>query len=248
MQNDNFNLMAAENLPFLLSQIDLNTISQNEKRSYEELVRWNYYNDAKLLAPVYFEEWISSLMKMVYQDEFDTANVPMPTPEKYVVLQLLKNQTSIPFWDNKKTVLRETSQMLIRMSFAESAEKTQEWRRNIMTKEDKFPYWANYKQSSIQHLARIAPFSEFYIQNGGNKGVINANFGQHGASWRMVVELNPQGVKAYGVYPGGQSGNVGSQYYTNQLKSWEKGEYFDLQFWKDKKAGGKQILFVQESK
>jgi penicillin amidase len=50
-----------------------------------------------------------------------------------------------------------------------------------------------------------------------------------GSSWRMIVELGDR-PKTYGVYPGGQSGNVGSLYYDNFVDDWNKGTYYLLQF------------------
>ena len=43
----------------------------------------------------------------------------------------------------------------------------------------------------------------------------------------MVVHLTPK-TEAYGVYPGGQSGNPGSRYYDAFINTWEKGEYYPL--------------------
>ena len=58
---------------------------------------------------------------------------------------------------------------------------------------------------------------------------MNATSGRSGASWRMVVELGPE-IKAFGIYPGGQSGNPGSKFYSNFIPIWANGEYlnFDL--------------------
>jgi penicillin amidase len=72
-------------------------------------------------------------------------------------------------------------------------------------------------------------FSKYKVYTGGTSGVLNATSERNGASWRMVVELGEK-VKAYGIYPGGQSGNPGSKYYDNFLKKWANGEYvkFDL--------------------
>jgi penicillin amidase len=42
--------------------------------------------------------------------------------------------------------------------------------------------------------------------------------------------LEKTGVKAWGVYPGGQSGNPGSPYYDNFVDEWANGKYFQLQF------------------
>jgi penicillin amidase len=89
--------------------------------------------------------------------------------------------------------------------------------------------WYAYKSTSVQHIARLMPFSVTKIPIGGNKRIVNACDSRWGPSWRMIVSLeNP--VKAYGVYPGGQSGNPGSPYYTTGIEKWSKGEYFELNF------------------
>ena len=56
---------------------------------------------------------------------------------------------------------------------------------------------------------------------------VNATTHHNGPSWRMVVELGPE-PKAYGLYPGGQSGNPASPLYMNMLAKWEKGELNEL--------------------
>ncbi len=48
----------------------------------------------------------------------------------------------------------------------------------------------------------------------------------------MIVELGPEPV-AYGVYPGGASGNPGSPYYDKMIDKWARGEYYPLFFMRD---------------
>jgi penicillin amidase len=45
-----------------------------------------------------------------------------------------------------------------------------------------------------------------------------------------VVSLEKTGIKAWGVYPGGQSGNPGSPYYDNFIAPWEKAQPLPLKF------------------
>ncbi len=45
----------------------------------------------------------------------------------------------------------------------------------------------------------------------------------------MLVELEKGNVKGYGIYPGGQSGNLGSKHYDDMLAKWAKGEYVPVQ-------------------
>ncbi|MFO7733125.1 MAG: penicillin acylase family protein, partial [Candidatus Aminicenantes bacterium] len=50
-------------------------------------------------------------------------------------------------------------------------------------------------------------------------------------SWRMVVELGPE-VRAWGSYPGGQSGHPGSLRYDDLVDDWAAGRPFELVFLK----------------
>jgi penicillin amidase len=45
----------------------------------------------------------------------------------------------------------------------------------------------------------------------------------------MVVELGPE-VRAWGTYPGGQSGNPASKRYDDRLPKWEAGKLDTLRF------------------
>jgi penicillin amidase len=46
----------------------------------------------------------------------------------------------------------------------------------------------------------------------------------------MVVDLDPSGVKAYGVYPGSQKGNPGNPWYGHMIDRWANGDYYELAF------------------
>ncbi|MFW6157312.1 MAG: penicillin acylase family protein, partial [Balneolaceae bacterium] len=68
------------------------------------------------------------------------------------------------------------------------------------------------------------------IEKGGGAESVNANRGGgHGPSVRMVVEFGPE-VKAYGVFPGGVSGNPGSPLYDSMVDDWAAGKLHRLQF------------------
>jgi penicillin amidase len=62
----------------------------------------------------------------------------------------------------------------------------------------------------------------------------------------MIVELGPE-TKAYGIYPGGQSGNPGSAFYDNMVDDWVAGKYYSLHIYdKEKQPEGLRgkIFFV----
>ncbi len=73
----------------------------------------------------------------------------------------------------------------------------------------------------------LAAFSRSNLQVGGGTYCINSAKSDHGPTWRMIVSLTPQ-TEAYGVYPGGQSGNPGSRFYDNFVDKWVAGSYYNL--------------------
>jgi penicillin amidase len=59
----------------------------------------------------------------------------------------------------------------------------------------------------------------------------------------MVVQLT-QTTEAYGVYPGGQSGNPGSKFYDNFVDTWVNGQYYTLWFMKREETNDKKVKWT----
>jgi penicillin G amidase len=64
------------------------------------------------------------------------------------------------------------------------------------------------------------PFTEDAADGGLNAST--------GPSWRMIAALSASGVSAQGVYPGGQSENPASPWYTNLVPLWWDGKYLPI--------------------
>jgi penicillin amidase len=104
--------------------------------------------------------------------------------------------------------------------------------------------WYAEKNTSITHLTKIPAFSYANLNIGGWGNTVNAAKGDHGPSWRMVVQMGKE-IEAYGVYPGGQSGNPGSKYYGNFINDWAAGQYYRLLFLPaTDKQDSKQLLYT----
>jgi len=87
------------------------------------------------------------------------------------------------------------------------------------------------RKANINHLLRLPQLSRLDIPMQAGPGTLNPSGGDgtHGASWRMVVELGPE-VRAWGTYPGGQSGNPISRRYDDRLRPWVNGQLDTLRF------------------
>lgn len=225
MQDDTYNLQAAESVPVLVAQVDAAALSAEAQVIHQELATWNFFNEADLAAPAYYEVLWEEVLHGIW-DEMYEAKLRVRIPTDFTTIQLMKDRPDFPFYDVVATPEQETLRDVIKGAFEKTAARIATWKaENSKQTLD----WGNYKNTLLQHLLRLLPMSE-YARNGGNGGIINATSHRHGPSWRMVVSLEKSGVKAWGTYPGGQSGNPGSPYYTHLIESWEKAQPNPLNF------------------
>lgn len=225
LHNNNYNLKAAELVPYMITHMDTSSLSEQEKEIYTEISTWNFNNDIDEVGPSIWRQWYGKLYRMLW-DEFNKEDEALMAPYTYQTIYLLKNHGNHEFMDIVETEdVKETAKDLFLLAFKEAAKRLQE------IKELEGDYtWANYKGTYVGHLLQALPaFSRFDIPIGGDRNIVNATSENHGPSWRMIVEMTspPTGI---GIYPGGQSGNPGSRYYDNFIDDWAAGKYYNLNF------------------
>ncbi len=224
LQNDNYNLKAAESLPMFLSHLDTTALNNSEKEAYTILKSWDLYNNIDSQGASYYEAWWDALMPLIW-DEMDSAHVEMRDPTTFNTIWLIKNKPDFSFFDQIATPEKETAKEIVRKAFAIGVKNIEEWKM----KNSKAPAWGPFKDAIIGHLLRQEALS-YHVIHGGNHDIVNAHSKTHGPSWRMVVSLEKDGIKAWGVYPGGQSGNPGSPFYNNMIEPWTKARYYKMNF------------------
>lgn len=225
LQHDNYNLRGAEALPIFLPHLDPSTFNDQEKEAYERLKRWDFYNSPESEEAPYFAAWWQQLQPMVW-DELDSAHVAMQYPTAFNTIYLIKTQPNLSFFDLVATPEKETATDILRKSFSAGVKYIEDWK----LRKGETLNWGNYKDSYIGHLLRQKALNIPVRSSGGGTAVVNAHTQTHGPSWRMIVSMEKTGVKAIGVYPGGQSGNPGSPFYANMVEPWAKAKYYTLHF------------------
>jgi penicillin amidase len=224
LQNDNYSIQAEESLPFMLSSLDSASLTSTEQSIAELLRSWDFVYRPESVAATYYEVWYNNLYRNIW-DEMTSSTAALSRPSDYITIKLMKTDSTLSFYDVQSTPEKEDLRTLIRQNFAKSLDMIDVWKNE----NDSEAEWAQFKNTKIGHLLRIDPFS-YHAKNGGNGSAINATSGTHGPSWRMITSMEKTGVKAWGVYPGGQSGNPGSQFYNNLIDPWTNGQYFRLKF------------------
>lgn len=129
---------------------------------------------------------------------------------------------------------------LVQEAFAEAVAEITAWQEA----HEEPLNWANYKKTTVGHLLKLQPFSRSDLNIGGGRGIVNATSEAHGPSWKMVVSLE-QPVKAWGVFPGGQSGNPGSPFYDNMIDPWSQGAYYEMLLLQSPTEEPEKIMFTQ---
>lgn len=225
LQNDTYNLRAADVLPVILPLVHSSQLTQEQKKALMILKDWKRTNDVAEIGPTIFSEWSQQLMGAIWKDDFDLGeNKPTRYPTHNRTLDLMQRDSGSHWFDNVKTPARETLADVVTQSFQATCDTLikkhgpvgQTWA------------WGQTKSTAIRHLLPgVDAFSALNVQIGGGRDIVNATSERTGPSWRMVVALGPQ-PRAYGVYPGGQSGNPGSPHYQDMIETWRTGQLNEL--------------------
>ncbi len=237
MQNDNYSILAENILSTLVSLVNTENLNASQKEAFNIVSNWNKFFNRDEIGASIFEIWHKSLAQLIWEDELGDPKTPMRFPSRDRNVQLLLKEPDSPWYDNVHTAKKETRYDLVNAAFkfaTDSLERKygpidQEWA------------WANVKHSYVPHLAKVAGFGSKFLNNGGSKTAINAMNETNGPSWRMIVALGKD-IKAYGVFPGGESGNPGSHYYDDMIDTWTQGKLNELVYLKSKDENSKRII------
>jgi len=217
---NNFSLKAKESLPTMLQYVN-NSISTTDKQKemIALLKEWDYEFSVDSKAATFYDQWYRQAFRDTW-DEIRNKKYSLYYPTNFSFVRLMKTDPNNIFFDDKSTQEIESAEDIIARAFDKTVDNVSEKGLND---------WATHKSTYVQHLSRQRPLGVYNIRASGAGGdVVNATGSNHGPSERMIVELDPEGVKAWGHYPGGQSGNPGSYYYDNMVEAWATGKYFDL--------------------
>lgn len=224
LQNDNANLFARAARPLLNAHLPQQSISAVRQPYYQLLQEWNLENAPNSKGATLFYLLWEGLKKRIWDDELMNRedSLVMEYPQDNASLLWLIRDSSMHFIDDVHTARKETLTDLVTETFAAVADSAQK-----LDKQQKLE-WGRFRGTDIRHLTRALPsFSQMHLYTGGGTHVVNATKATHGPSWRMIVQLGAT-TEAYGIYPGGQSGNPGSPYYDNSVQDWVHGNYYQL--------------------
>ncbi len=227
LQLDEKNLRAEKTLPKMLELLEQTGMDETQRKAAKLLEDWNYRMFAQASAPSVYNRWWTFFMEEFFEDE-----LPEPLyryPEDDRAIKFLLEEPTARWFDNVNTKeVKETPADLLRISFIRAVDSL---KKNYGPKPADWQ-WAKVQNTTVRNLTRLAPFTRDSLGVGGCPDCVNSTKPHNGPSWRMVVapHPDPKRFRAYGIYPGGQSGNPGSPHYDDFVKTWASGELDELLF------------------
>ncbi len=235
---DNTSSVAPEVVKNLISDMDIKSLSENEKQALTILKEWKGSNNLSDVAPTIYNKWIFNYLKNTFEDELGTANFKEFLGThivKQIIAKQITNEKSL-WWDNITTKnTKETRSQILSKSFKESILALENQLGNTVTD------WTWNKVHTVEHehpLGKVALLRGIFnvgpFEVSGSTEVINNLFfdftadGNYnvkgGPSTRRIVDFSDV-ENSWSVLPTGQSGNPLSAHYSDQAELYNAGKF-----------------------
>jgi penicillin amidase len=211
-----------DSLSYYVTKMEID-LTGDEMQIIQNLHNWDRINHANSAEALFFNNWQQRVHVELWQPLIDKmGDSPFRLPSLDTSYEVLFLQHGMGVYAEIIGEIPYTSELLLE-SFRDAysrlesrfGEFSDQWQ------------WHKYNGSTINHLLNIPALNEPRLQVGGSSQSPNAISNNQGPSWRMIAEMtNP--VKAWGVYPGGQTGNPASKGYNVFIPDWSNGNHYSL--------------------
>ena len=172
-------------------------------------------------SAVLFEAAMRQVPSRTWDELIVASGRRIATPSTAILLGLTRDSTSAWWDDHRTSEVVEDRDAILAASLVAAHDSLV---RRYGARKDGGWRWGVVGATRVDHLLGLPAFSERNIAVQGGPSTLNpSSAGGHGPSWRMVVEMGDT-VRAWGTYPGGQSGNPVSPAYKDRLPLWRNGE------------------------
>jgi penicillin G amidase len=240
LQNDYFNTLAEDAKGILVGYVKESELNAAEKKYLEIFKNWDLMASPDSKGQTIYQCWWDSLEVEIWKDELSKVKPEAPWPQRQTLMELLKKDSANKFVDNINTSQKETLYDVVTIALKKASS-------NLVKQEAAGKLeWTKFKNPTVYHLIKdLKGFARPGLNVGGNGDIVNAVTHSHGPSWRMIVQMTSP-TEAYGVYPGGQSGNPGSKFYDDYIDNWVAGKYNKLWFMREGDKTDKNIKWTMK--
>ncbi|MEJ2166832.1 MAG: penicillin acylase family protein, partial [Desulfobacterales bacterium] len=236
MQQDVYCVLASELTPKIVKVLEQNSSNNDVQNLIKILSQWDFKMEADSIAACLFELTYRNMMENTFKDELgdelfrkylDTAVFPPRA------IRFLTENGSSEWFDDVGTPDKETMKDIIAKSVAQTIRQLKKEFGNDQSKWT----WEKVHTLTFEHvLAEKKPLNRLFnigpFPVGGNHLTINKrqypyNSPYHvttGPSYRMIVDFSNMSNSQH-VLPTGESGQLGSAHYKDQVDLYLSGRY-----------------------
>ena len=202
---------------------EIDSMSDMEIQIINRLKSWDRKNSAESIEARIFIGWLNFIRFELFGEINNKLGPPSPGASYLTTLYTLFHRSEVNVYEKLNGTNPNTSEIL-KVAISKVIASLQTQYGDEMN--ENWQHWVN-NGSTIRHLLDIPALNQERLKIGGSSESPNAIRNNHGPSWRMVVEMSTP-IKAWGVYPGGQSGNPASSNYNAFIQNWSTGNHFEL--------------------
>jgi penicillin amidase len=227
LQNDVVDLRAKAVLPLFIQWTAPFLKDSEDQKILKSLSNWNFELKASSQEATLWSEWWDTVYEAIWEKAFPAPHFISPSADKTMEL-LLSDQ--LKDWPALQAIPSKSElPELVSKSFGRTLKNLRSFAK-VSELSTTLPPWGIFRGTRINHIAQLEGFGVGPLPSGGSALTVNATTEHHGPSWRMVVTWIESQPRAWGVFPGGQSGHVGSPQYSNMIKPWLEGQLEELIF------------------
>ncbi len=231
LQTDTRDYLAGNMVPFLIRALAGQTLTGNDKAAYDALSRWDYRMDKDSTAASIWWVFWQSYLSATFDPWWSTHKVKVDrndggnsNPLNDMLGQDLEAWTSRDPTNPAFTLVgsAQNADDVMRAAFHTAVVSL----ASRLGSDPKKWTWGRIHTREVENLAQISGLTYGPLPDSGDRFTPLAapDFpSAHGPSWRMVVDWGAQTFS--GIYPGGQSENPASPWYSNGVTTWWNGKY-----------------------
>ncbi len=237
IQLDTHDRYAEDLVPLLLKAAPWPT--PRARQAAEMIAKWNLAMDADRPEPLIFEAWSRALVRRLIADELGRDFKGAWSPHELFVLDVLRNVNGESRWcDDVTTKPREDCASRIRLALTDAlAELSDAYGPDMLSWRWGEAHHAVFSHLPLGGMPLIGSFFNREVEASGGddtlrRGAMRFSSGRpfaaiHGSGYRAIYDLAHPDNSLY-VIAIGESGNIFSRYYDDQMALWAKGGYYRI--------------------
>lgn len=210
----------------------LTGLSPGATRLQARLRAWDGEASLDRAEPLVLRYLMDDLERLTWDE---SAFVGGRSPSEDVLWQLLSERPSSKWFNRESTDEREHAGDILRLTIESAAQRL----AADFGDDSSAWQWRLYSEVLFRHVTQADPLNALWrgpYEYPGFAETLSPAGGRpvtHSASWRVVLDFSTSPPTAFGIYPGGQSGNPMSPLYDRHIDDYLNFRYYELEMPRD---------------